>query len=339
MVWREQHGVAIKKPEDASLTRPLESTTTESDEMDARSTMMTQSASPSSASVGTFGLVNVGAICWFNSLIQALMSVPQFISLIKEEARDSSNAIVVAFDQFIAQTERSSSDTHNVSSILVALTKTLADFGSRQEDAHEGFHLLIDRMSGEIQKLFESAWCVDLYCDQCKAIVSSHERCETMIQVIMERDFIPVGADGDPFVQYMSGHMTPVVDYKCPRCVASASSGRNIAGKAMRIARLLKPADILVVSFNKYTEKWQGPAYPEEMSVSHMIARQHAANGPGAARYVLVAAIRHMGNMHGGHYNAVCRRNGRSVMFDDAGVGPGAWKACPEDYMLIYARK
>lgn len=336
MVWR---------PENPSMSMHVASSVTKSDGVDADDADDADDVRGLNVcNDHIFGLVNVGAICWFNSLIQAIMSVPRVVSLIDKKLGtvEQTNDVYNAFGRFIEETQRVSHKIHNASSILVALIPLVKNFGHAQEDAQEGFHLLLDAMPKEVSQLFESSWCVDLYCDSCRAIVSTHTKEETMSLVIMERDFIPLSLSGDPFVQFMSGHMMPVLGYKCPKC-SKCSRDVTSMSKTMRIVRLVKPANVLVVSFNKYMSKWQGPGYSSSIDVEYKNGgRLREVEGcvpGGIANYELVAVIRHMGNMHGGHYNALCRRGTSIVALDDANVAEAVWKPCPEDYMLFYARK
>jgi ubiquitin C-terminal hydrolase len=278
-----------------------------------------------------FGLVNTREICWFNSLIQSLISVPQFVSTVRTEsamviADTVENRVLIAFALFL----RTIAQPYPVQSalpILGVFANLVKDFGHRQEDAHEGFHLLIDKMPPAVGKIFESQWCVDLYCDTCKHIVSHASGLEKMIQVIMEREFIPIEASGDPFMQFLSGHMTFLEGYKCPKCTT--------VGRAMRIARLVQPPDVLVVSFNKYTGKWESPPYSARINVNYMPRPKISE----MANYDLVAIIHHLGNMNGGHYTSMGMRSSGIFGFNDESiVHTGTWKSCMEDYMLFYAR-
>lgn len=276
----------------------------------------------------TYGLINIGAICWFNSLIQSLMSVPRFIDTVRAESECMRDNIVLAeFGRFLRTIEQPRA-VRDASPILGSLISLVGDFGRRQEDAHEGFHLLLDKMSPKVEKIFESLWRVDLYCDLCKNIVSRPDNLEKMIQVIMERNFIPVNVSGDPFEQFLSGHMTFLEGYKCPKCL--------LVGKAMRIARLAMPPDVLVVSFNKYMGKWASPQYGANITVNYMTSPKTTR----VAKYELMAVIRHMGNMHGGHYNATGIRSTSHIVFDDTVVAlKEGWEPCIDDYMLFYIRK
>jgi ubiquitin C-terminal hydrolase len=275
-----------------------------------------------------FGLVNNGASCWFNSLVQALISVPEFIEIVSDVSYLMQDGSLLAeFGKFLRAAGMR--PIENVSPILRVLSDSVGNFGRRQEDAHEGFHLLLDKMgSPMVEKIFESLWRVDLYCDSCKALVSRPDDFEKMIQVIMERDFILVEPDGDAFERFLSGHMTFLEGYKCPKC--------ETVGKAMRIARLVKPPCVLVISFNKYMGKWMNPAYGLHIDVKYM-PRPKVTE---VAGYELRAVIRHYGSMYGGHYNATGMRAAEPIGFDDAVVDMSSgWKPVVEDYMLFYARR
>lgn len=269
-----------------------------------------------------FGLVNVGSICWFNSLVQSMLSAPEFVNALSRDSSPNNDPMVVEFKKILASRER----TRNASPILARMIQAGVTVGFRQEDVSEGFLSMIDKIPADVSAVFESHWTMSLYCHSCKLIVSKCDVPDKATQVIMERDFIPVEKSGNPMAQFLSANMSFHEDYKCPKC-----GGRE---PKMRISQLTKPASVLVVSFNKFYEKWAGPDYSEDMEVSYMPEPKIRKT----ASYRLVAVIRHHGSAGGGHYNVIAARHGGLVAFDDTSSSQqAAWEPGNDDYMLFYA--
>jgi ubiquitin C-terminal hydrolase len=268
-----------------------------------------------------FGLVNNGATCWFNSMLQALMSVPEFLTTATGAADDS--PVSNALKDFLS---KSSGSVRNPAAILAELRAEYKNFGVGQEDAAEGLILLLDKLPRVVQDLFKSTWRVDIYCDTCRAIVSTGS--ENMYIVHMSRDHVNIVTSGDQFQEFLSGHMDPVVGYKCGTC-------KTTGGPTMRIVRLTDPPKILVVAFNKYLSPWSGPARAREIKITHGLV-------PGgrtcAAEYILMATIQHFGAPTSGHYTAMGRRGSAIWGFDDASVQPADLETRDSDYLLIYTR-
>lgn len=282
---------------------------------------------------GVFGLVNNGSMCWFNSLIQVMLSLPNFIIMVRRCAADGS-PIMAALDKFLAAAEAAPGPWMNAMSILTELMRACPGFGGQQEDAAEGLVLMLDKLHPDVSRLFEATYRIDIYCDTCRATVGD-PRQDSMTVIPMERNFITVGTTGDPLAQYLSGHMTRMDDWKCPKCCNVASSTRPV----MRIARLVKCPEILAVSFNKYDGKWSGSgAGPGMYGQDIELQCGTAAERTGPVSYSLTGIIRHFGGRDSGHYNAVCRRPLGVWIFDDMAVAPGVFQAGDADYMLIYSR-
>lgn len=287
---------------------------------------VTSSADNENIPRGIFGLVNNGSTCWFNSLIQVMLSLPNFIHVVRRCAAEDpvKYPVMTALGKFLSVAETAPGQFTDASSILTELMRACPGFGGRQEDAAEGLILMLDKMHPDVSRLFEATYQIDIYCDICRDVVGASKN-ETMVVIPMERDFTTVDTSGDPFEQYVSGHMIRINDWKCPKCSNVAGDGRA----AMRIARLVKPPEILVVSFNKYDGKWGGVAYGQNIGLGYRA-------GMGCALYSLTGAIRHFGGRDSGHYNAMCRRPSGVWLFDDTSAQKSAFQPGDVDYMLIY---
>lgn len=282
---------------------------------------------------GIFGLINHGSMCWFNSLIQIMLSLPNFITTVRRCTVEDPTKypVMTELDKFLAAAETCNGDTMSAMPILTELMRACPGFGGRQEDASEGLILLLDKMHPDVSCLFEATYQMDIYCDTCRAVVGL-PRMETMLIIPMERDFITIGLSGDPLEQYLSGHMIHIAGWKCPAC---GNESANNTRDAMRVARLAKRPEILIVSFNKYGGKWAGPAYGQNIELVGM-AKPAAALA--AHLYSLTGVIRHFGGSQSGHYDAICRRPAGVWLFDDVATQGSTFHTEDVDYMLIYSQ-
>ncbi len=262
-----------------------------------------------------FGLQNTGVICYFNSLNQALISCPEFISAIKQHATD--NSIAAEYNTFLPHVENGTATT--VNPILQHIVASHEFFGRQQEDASEGFDLLLEKLGDNIAKACESKWRVDIYCDKCVAIVSNTT--ETMNRLIMERQYIALR--GNKISDYMEAHMSQFSEYNCPKCQC-----KNVDGATAM--RLMTPPKIYVVSFNKFMQKWADEKYPEEINI------RYGPNMQSVKSYKLVAVVRHYGGMGGGHYDCIARRGEKTYQLNDSAVNEAPFEQTSNDYMLFY---
>lgn len=265
-----------------------------------------------------FGLQNTGVICYFNSLIQGLISCPEFVSAIKRHA-SSDNEVAVTFAAFLDHAKNTTAPVITANPILQQIVKTHKFFGRQQEDASEGFDLLLEKLGDNISKVFESKWRVDVYCDTCNDLVSN--TVDTMNRLIMERKYITLEHNG--FTGYVSANMSQFDDYSCAKC-----GKKEVRG--MKVTRLIEPPKIYAVSFNKFMSKWKDEDYPYEMDVVYGYKEKKKKT------YRLAAVIRHYGGRGGGHYTATGVRGSKAFEFNDASASESKFAPCANDYILFY---
>lgn len=274
----------------------------------------------------TFGLQNVGSICYFNSLIQALISCEPFISALLICKESENTQLITAFKNFLMEARGTGISKINISAlpILSELKRQYDSFGNGQEDVMEGFDALISLMGDDvIGKLFVSTWRMDIFCSACKKVVSINT--EKMMRVIMVEDYIPF-ARTQSIGAFVGGHMSKFTDYNCPTCGAKRAEGINVY-------RLDIPPPILVISFNKFNGKWLADPVAEIMDVEYGIEVKRMA------KYKIVAIIHHSGGRRSGHYTTTAVRGDKIYLFNDSKfIEMESFKSSQNDYILIYTK-
>jgi hypothetical protein len=199
--------------------------------------------------------------------------------------------------------------------VLARLLEGRKTFGQGQEDASEGFDLLMDKLGPRAASVFRSTWRTDVFCDTCKVLVSSGKADHS--RIIVERNYVPL--DGKGLQGFVNGNMTIFDGYRCPKCKRET--------KGANVSRMIAPPEAMVITFNKFMGKWSMGAYEERL-----VVRGH--------EYRLVACVRHLGGQEGGHYEAICaRKDGYYWLNDARQARVPAIAATPEDYILLYTRE
>ena len=259
--------------------------------------------------VPTFGLNNIGNTCYFNSLVQSLLSLPIFNQFSISKKHD--NLITNAYSKILEQT------TRDVGELLRALMhlrsgKTNLHFGA-QEDANEGLVMLLDEIGMDVEHLFNVRYAVSLFCTNCNydsEVVVETAKCEVFIDYY-----------GDvPLKDYIMSHQNIPEDYKCEKC--------GMKDKTVKCRNLRRISTFVVIVFKKYDMKKL-----IEVPTSFIID-----GGAKKYKYEMRAQIEHLGVQSGGHYIAMgMRQDGNVYIFNDSSTtqSPG-FKITPNTYMVFY---
>ena len=269
--------------------------------------------------IDPFGLNNTGAICYFNSLLQAILSCKSIYNTIQDITVDSDLNKTLTGRNFVqtirtALSENAGDQATSSSKLLTALITDLEEkigktnFGKMQESASEGFVWLLDMMESPesknhpITRLFRNYYCVEFYCTKCKDIVSVQEDTGISINLFFFDSWPKPIADPSTFADAIRVHLSYTdKGYRCPRCKEPV--------EGIRRHTLLRSPEILVCLFNQYADK-KLRYFPQSFKIPD--------NKNSTLTYQLVAQVEHSGNLGGGHY--VCkalRKNGQNYLFND----------------------
>ena len=292
-----------------------------------------------------FGLRNTGAICHFNSLLQALVSCPSIIkATLLNPTYMNSTRTGKAFFNFVnifATCDGSLDSLHpsievQSSAILQALCLDLNErnpevkFGSSQESASEGLVLLLDMIEipsqrpSPLGRLFEHQYKESLFCKSCKNIVSEQRDISVQFNMFYLRNLANYPTSSEEFSKALMQHTQITEDYFCKICNKKVTS--------YRIYSLAMVPEVIVCLFNIYgIRDHNTPTYqPSKIIIK----------GKGGSDIIFnqVAQVIHSGSLQGGHYIArTIRKDNQLFDFNDSSIHKSDnFHSSPNTYLAIY---
>lgn len=286
---------------------------------------------------GLFSLNNNGNnLCYLNSLIQALVSLPsfnQFLMMRKEDL--TKNKTAMAFIELLEQNPQPEKDSKfskirndTTLPLLRALVEFRRSMASKynfqigaQEDAHEGLMLLVDALgwmppinskpqTNEIDALFHVRYSSEIYCRECKHKRKSGpedqpdylEPPEIMVDLSEDNPNIQESLETKEQIQnYIKRNLQFPDEYRCENCKTQNKLDpvtKKVQSKVYQVYSLARLSEVIVIIFKKYKTK-KVRFFPPEL--------EFPSRG-GTLHYRVVAQIEHMGGEKGGHYTAKCLR-------------------------------
>jgi ubiquitin C-terminal hydrolase len=293
------------------------------------------------------GFINTGSSCYFNALLQSILSCTSFIKVIiaEKENIDPDNKVATLLINYILANKLDESSQSNTKSlalysklIYIEMTKQLCKrkkininkFMVGQQCVSEGFHYLLESLEKilPIQKLFLHRYKSLIYCFNCNKCVSDVECLYSLFEINPNlksdqlkkfNDFNIKSKDMNSFISKQSSY---VEDYKCNICLKSDDK--------FSINALVMVPEILVIMSKKYTVDKKLDIYtkfPEHM--------EFAGNEKNLC-YTAVAQIEHSGGKNSGHYWSIVRRNGRWYNINDTIITPSEFKPTNDTYIVFY---
>jgi ubiquitin C-terminal hydrolase len=240
-----------------------------------------------------FTFRNTGVLCYINSLLQSLLSLPSFNSV---------NSSSPLFSDILSRNSPShpslppqistEDSTPTLNSIIAKSNGAIR--AGRQEDAHEGFQLLVDILDSHApstSKLFHIRYSTTITClnPSCRHShrVSYEEPPELWVDIHWEI------STRENTERHIKSQSETIPDYTCEKCHSSGVSKRR---------SLRRLSEIIVLTFKNYPQFTQGKKkhyFPSSLSF---------ASVDGTLNYSAVAKIDHSGTESGGHYTSVVRR-------------------------------
>ena len=259
------------------------------------------------------GLNNTtGALCWFNSLLQALLSLPALQQACARELESRAMPPRVGLLRELALMFESPSPTQHNACVraLVAAAQTKLDFSS-QEGAANGLVAFLEALQSTTVDLeFMTRYRMTILCSGCGQTTSSQLDESTIIDWYGEA--APEGAARtvEAFSNKVWRRVT-AVDFDCELC-----GHKNCA--APRTETLRRLGSVVVLAFRtQQPDRW----YPPRLEFSGVDLATRL-------RFELVATVLHHGSVSfpttasSGHYTACVRRGSTWYATNDSFVQP-----------------
>lgn len=238
-----------------------------------------------------FGLVNYSCICWFNSCMQSLLSLPSLNRYMLDHyvncpAGKFICSYVDSIKQVLSNEQFTTLNFHNVALQLVEQAKGKHDLINSSSCANSAIVAIQELFN--VEDLFRVSYEITTKCS-CQYVKSSREtyqyhRWDNIIDTLA----------ADVFLDNIRQNTTLLQDYRCDKCHQINTTTRYTELRGVR--------DIFIVSFHTKTMIKFYQWFPLTLDFP-------AANG-GVLHYKLMAVIEHSG----GHYwSHVVRRNGADL--------------------------
>jgi ubiquitin C-terminal hydrolase len=240
------------------------------------------------------GFQNTGSICYFNALVQCLLSSKNFIEFVKNNKEK--NVFTKLFFEFL---EREHKDVMFTTKLLQEILKnyTNKDIFYGQQSSSEFMIKLIDLMG--VEKLFEIEYCVETTCLSCKNVSKKKD-----VNIFHNIFFI----NTTNILENISYSKEDVDSYFCDTCT---KDDKKIRTKA-EIERFLTkiPNIICIIFINKYTGQINPLKYCDKFGITKINSNEKEKNDEDKEDiYNLFSTIEHIGSLNGGHYFARIKRN------------------------------
>jgi ubiquitin C-terminal hydrolase len=309
-----------------------------------------------------FGFNNLGSTCYFNAMLQSILSCTSFTQDLiqnKESVEYDNNPVTKRLIELIElalslkELKSQNVDTTEKQSIvkqtlgkyspgvwkemvmfLCKKNKTqLRDFMVGQQCAREGFHCLMDSMEhfDSIQNIFLHRYKNAIYCFDCEKWVSNVESMYSLFEVQSDLKteqldrFKKYDNDDSPDMNKFLAKQTGYVDkfYICPKCKKD--------GEKYNTSCLVMVPEVLVVLSKKYVTD-------QKLNVHTNFPMKLEFNGSGGKplNYEAVSQIEHTGDLNGGHYWAISRRNDGWYTLNDNNVYKSEFSPTKNTYIVFY---
>lgn len=290
-----------------------------------------------------FGLNNLGFTCYFNALLQSILSCTSLIELLMGNInRYNSNKVTKLLIELIQNVNNSQLNVQHYSiKIWKAVMESISNnsFKNGQQDSSECLHYFLDSIDEfkEIQRLFLHRYINKIFCFDCSKWVSKKESMCNIFEVQPDlkteqlSKFKNVDKKINMRISDTSNGLSDFLykqvgyidkDFECPNC--------KIRSEKYNIINLTMAPEILIVLSKKYNSKSKLNTFTEFTQFIEF-------NGTnGALKYEAVSQIEHSGGMNGGHYWCVSKRNDGWYYLNDSSYVKKEFSVTNNTYIVFY---
>ena len=257
-----------------------------------------------------FGLHNSGVICYFNTLLQSLMScssVNQYFLIHEHVFKQKNNTLALLYIDLLKKNLNNQGKNQKVfqsSNILTQLiisykkkNPNIGHIGMGQEDIGEFLIFFLDALDNKyIEKLFIHKYQCDILCTKCKTINNIPNDLSYQFEIPLdtsdsyEIEYLHKEKNSTINISnYIRNNISNISGQTCSKCKNSNSM--------VKMSRLKFIPTILVINFNKYRQKklFKFPKFIEY--INNKLKKKYI--------YIIVSSAEQSGNLMGGHY--ICK--------------------------------
>lgn len=305
------------------------------------------------------GFNNIGFTCYYNSLLQSLLSCTSFVEELLSDNynRDPIIKLLNYMTRNLKELENLENDINNINTerkdVLIdevnrlgpitwrAMIQKLAQkspefarFAMGQQCAAEGFSLFLQSIEefNSIQNLFMYRRRNRIYCGDCKSYFSHVDEMNNIFEVepLVENESKEVSQLKNLNEFLMNQKNKVDENCICTKC--------SVKSEKLKTSTLVMVPEILFVMSKKYRynrESDQGEKldvytdFPEKLVFKSKNQKEF--------HYTAVAQIEHVGSTtHFGHYYAICKRKNGWYCLNDNGISPAEFKPTVNTYIVVY---
>ena len=304
--------------------------------------------------VPTFGFINNGNICYFNSLLQCILNCKYIMHYLINNQVPKNELQLYFKNKFIRFCELYNNDNINSEKefiketsifsfeILQLLLKKYKHINiHEQQSSSEFFLYLIEEL--DIRHFFKMRHKINVHCGNCKNITSKIDECYHFEMFCEDNSkyFSDNTLDIDNFMYSVN----VINDYKCDKCKKTS--------KSLYEKQALNISKYFVIILNKYFNKVLID-YPNtfELTVKNSENNINIQNNykyntfenyiPQNCVWENISQIEHSGNLNSGHYTSICKRLKNVFLFDDMKVELTEYKKIypsKNTYMVFYEKQ
>ncbi len=293
------------------------------------------------------GLENIGFTCYFNSLLQSLLSCTSFVEIILTLGKDSKDPMILVLYHIISSTilleiETNPDKKNQIRSDLLKLGPVcwkifmkklhekfpnIAKYFIGQQCAAEAFTLLMEIFDKyrSIQNLFTHRRINKIYCPDCKQTFSTIIELSNIFEISLKNINSNKGYN-------LNEVLLKQMDKIDENCLCSNCGIKSNKIKSSNLVMIPEILFILIKSYkfeNNRAEKIDIVAnFPEELYFP-------GKNGENLT-YKIVSQIQHSGSLNSGHYWTLCRKKDGKYCINDANISQSELKCDKNTYILVY---
>ena len=315
-----------------------------------------------------FGFNNLGSTCYFNAMLQSLLSCTSFTSeLLKNEETKEYNKNPIAkklielikaalsLNEYSSNLDSSTQESLiklNISKLSPGIWREMVmflckknninvrQFMAGQQCAGEGFHCILEALDNynSIQNIFLHRYKFMIYCVDCNKCVSNVNSMNNLFEVQpdLKTEQLERFKKYDDICLGNTRPETPDMNMFLAKQSGYVDKfyicpNCKKDGEKYKISYLVMVPEVLVVLSKKYTSTSKlhiHTEFPKTM--------EFAGSNDNILKYEAVSQIEHIGSLDSGHYWAISRRNDGWYVLNDNNVSKSEFKPTKNTYIVFY---